>query len=126
MAESVVAVLERLLQQAPGAEPHYLQETDWFDDEQQNTPETQALWTDFLRQYHEIVQEITLAWGEPQFEGNWEDAGFPSWHHWVAHLAYWQRGEAMAYVECDQQDSETPMTLSIGAKAAEELEEDNA
>lgn len=39
-------------------------------------------------------------------------------------LAYWQRGAAVAYVECDQQGSETPMVLSIGVKAGKELEED--
>lgn len=117
-------VLERLLQEAPGVEPYDLRITDWFDDEQRYTPQTQELWAGFLQQYQEVVREITSVWGTPQFEGTWSDSGFPSWHHWVVRLAYWQRGDAIAYVECDQQDSETPMILSVGVKAGEELEED--
>ena len=124
MTEIVVAVLERLLQQAPGAEPHDIRVTGWFDDEQRYTPEAEELWADFLHQYQKVVQEITTVWGIPQFEGTWEDAGFPSWHHRVVRLAYWQRGDAIAYVECDQEDSETPMVLSVGTKAGEELAED--
>jgi hypothetical protein len=124
MTEAAIEVLERLLQEAPGAEPYDLRVTDWLDDEQRNTTETQELWANFLSQYQETVQAISMAWGEPQFDGSYEDTGFPSWHHWVARLAYWQRGDAIAYVECDQQDSEAPMILSIGVKVGEELEED--
>ena len=124
MTKAVVEVLERLLQEAPGAEPYDLCVTDWFDDEQRNTTETQELWANFLNQYQEIVQVISMVWGEPRFDGSYEDEEFPSWHHWVAQLAYWQRGDAIAYVECDQQDAETPMVLCVGVKTGRELEED--
>lgn len=123
-SETVVEILEQLLKQAPGAEPHDIRVTEWIDDEQRHTAETEELWADFIRQYQEVVQEIAKVWGTLQFEGTGNDAEFPSWHHWVARLAYWRRENAIAYVECDQQDSETPMILVVGAKAAEELDED--
>jgi hypothetical protein len=122
MVESVITIFERLLQEAPGAEPYYVRETDWFDDETRNTPETKALWDDFVGQYVQVVQDVVSAWGEPEFQGSWEDAAFPDWHPWVLRLTYWQRGEAIAYVECDHQDPECPMALVIGVKAGEELE----
>lgn len=124
MAVTVLAILERLSQQAPGAEPHYIRATDWFDDEQIHTTETEELWADFLRQYYEVVQEIAAVWGAPHFEGTWDDAEFPSWHHWVMRLAYWWREDSIAYVECDHQDFETPMLLSIGVKTGVELAKD--
>jgi hypothetical protein len=119
----VLEIFEQLLREAPGCEPYYIRATGWFDDEAQNTPESQALWDGFVREYQELVEEISRTWGQPEFNGNYEESGFPSWHHWVGHLAYWRRDEAMAYVECDQQDSEAPMWLCIGVKAGEELEE---
>jgi hypothetical protein len=122
---NVITILEQLLQSSPSSEPHYIRVTEWFADDVRNTPETEALWADFICQYQAIIQEITMIWGSPQFEGTWDDPGFPDWHHWVLRLAYWQIGNAIAYVECDQQDSETPMMLSIGTKACEELDEDN-
>jgi hypothetical protein len=121
---SVLEIFQDLLREAPGCEPHDIRVTGWFDDETQNTPESLALWNDFVCEYQELVEEVSRTWGQPEFNGHWEEPEFPSWHHWVAHLAYWRRGEAMAYVECDQQGSEAPMGLCIGVKAGEELEED--
>jgi hypothetical protein len=126
MADKTVDILGALLKQAPGVEPTCIRSTDWFDDEQRGTPETDTLWKDFLRQYRSLVREVTATWGPAEFEGNWEAERFPAWHHWVARLAYWQRGNAIAYIECDHPDPETPMLLSLGAKAGAELEDRNA
>ncbi len=112
---SIISALEPLLERVPGVEPVYLQVHEPSGDRAE-----EGVWETFESLYSEVVSEIAALWGPPVFDGCWEDPGFPKWHHWVARLAYWKRGESVAFVECDQQDNELPITLCIGAKSSEE------
>jgi|GEM_PF-5823605 len=76
-----------------------------------------GIWEQFIEDYERAIQSISTHWGPPAFEGTWETDGFPEWHPWVARLAYWQRDGRQVYIECNQQDSELPITLAIGVRA---------
>lgn len=91
--------------------------TDWWDDGEKRSPKRDAVWAEFVTCYEKVVSILTAAWGPPQFDGDWQEPGYPDWFDvWTPHLAYWRRGSSFAFVFCDQQDTETPMELALGKR----------
>ena len=115
---SLVDRLKAIVGTAPGAEHEDLVVIEPDGD---RLPD--GAWEELENRYASAVEEVASSWGPPDFEGSWRDAGFPKWHHWVAHLAVWRRGGIVAYIECDHQDNELPAILCIGALTDEEQAE---
>ena len=115
MPEDTIAVLERLLQEAPGAQPVYLQESRDFWDADWTAEEMETLERQFSERHAAETALIRAAWGEPTFSGGLEDPHFPDWCPGQA-LSYWERGDHIAYVWWEHQDQELPFLLVVGAK----------
>ena len=91
-----------------------LRATEWFDEETYDL--TDALWQEFTRDFQVIVNKLSLAIRKPDFNGSYEEKGYPEELEWAPHLAYWLYNDRALFVICDWQDKETPMVLGLGMK----------
>jgi hypothetical protein len=107
---NLLDILDQLQQNAAASPSEYLEVFEFAED---RAPD--GKWEEIKAKYSEAVSRVSERWGPPHFEGSWEDPGFPEWHDWVALLAYWCRGDAVVFLEFDQQDNELPITLRAGA-----------
>lgn len=91
---------------------HHLRVTEWFDDE--TVEQAEPLFEEFLQDYEQILAKLSAAFRAPDFNGSYEDEGYPEQLESVAYLAYWLFEDRAIYLICDQQDQETPIALALG------------
>src|SRR5687767_8539374 len=105
-----ISVLSRLFESSTPEGREYIKLTDFIADEDRDEART-TLWVSFVRDFDLVVQRITDAWGEPNFNGSYEEPGYPEKLWLSPHFAYWIRGDNVGYVVCDHQDNELPVEL---------------
>lgn len=122
MAEATSALLNRLLQEAPGTADVFLQKSRAFWDGDWTAAEMEALEREFRARYATEVAQARSVLGEPTFAGSYEEADFPDWCPGTD-VSYWDRGDRIAYLWWEHQDKELPFLLVAGAKTKDELAE---
>lgn len=122
MAAKPKDILDRIISSAQAESEHALKVSRDFWDEPASDEEYDALDTEFRQEYEAVARQIAQDWGPPDFQGDWETEGFPDWYP-GQEMAYWTRGDHVAYVAFSHQDKELPMTVTIGAVPRSETEE---
>ena len=119
MTENLVAVLQDLIDAAPGADAYHLRLADDFVERGLDAREIDELFADFQRDFEQAVALVTEAWGAPAYTGTVDRADFPKWSEALM-LAYWQRDHVLVFVSLRHDDDHEPMFLEIGALTDDE------
>ncbi len=117
----IVEALETLLEAVPGADAAHLRIDDRFESGELEDSEVDAVFDDFVADHRQAVEDLTRAWGDPEFDGAVDADDFPEWSEALV-LAVWRRGEALAYLALRHDDDHSPMFLEIGALSSDEVE----
>lgn len=120
MTENLVAVLQELIDAAPGADAYHLRLADDCVERELGTEEVDKLFADFQRDFEQAVALVTEAWGAPAYSGAVDSDGFPSWSEALM-LAYWQHDRILAFISLRHDDYHEPMFLEIGALTNDEV-----
>ncbi|MGH9465374.1 MAG: hypothetical protein ACRD0X_06970 [Thermoanaerobaculia bacterium] len=119
MASQVVAALETLLAEVPGADAMWLER--WDPPAEALAPEQlEAHFAELAQVFEAVVAEIAGDWGEPHYRGSAEQEDFPGWSAALL-LASWLRDGHTAFVALRQDDDTEPMFIELGAATAEEI-----
>ncbi|MDH3403005.1 MAG: hypothetical protein OEP45_05260 [Acidobacteriota bacterium] len=117
--EDLTSVLERLLAASPGADAFHLRLVDDFSHRAVGPEETDAIFASFLADFEDAVARVGADWGAPTFRGGVDRDDFPPWSEALV-LAYWQRGDAVAFLSLRHDDEGEPMFLEVGALTDDE------
>ena len=112
-------ILNEIVVRAKANDEHTLKRSRDFWDQPADEGEDDALNIEFRQAYMAVAQQIAQDWGPPAFQGGWEAEGFPEWSQGIE-MAYWIRGDYVAYVAFSHEDKELPMTVTLGAVPKEE------
>jgi hypothetical protein len=119
VASQLVAALESLLAEVPGADALCLER--WDPPSERTTPqELEAHFAELARAFEAVVAEIARDWGAPAYVGSAEQEGFPGWSEALM-LATWRRDGNTAFVALRQDDDDEPMFIELGAVSADEI-----
>jgi hypothetical protein len=116
----LVSHLTELLEAAPGADAFHLRLEDEFASGLLTEAQVDALFAELKADFDRAVEEVAGAWGPPTYEGTVDRDDFPAWSEALV-LAFWQRGDAVAYVALRHDDDHQPMFLEIGALSDDEI-----
>ena len=109
-----ITILERLLKEASADDAEHLlmvSQDFWDVDEQK---QIEQISQQFTSEFEKVCMQVSESWGVPNFKGEWDDAQFPDWCDAIR-LAYWRRGNVIAYVAFRHDDKELPMIVVLGA-----------
>jgi len=120
MTDDLVAVLEELIEAAPGANAYHLRLENAFAERDVAPDEVDAFFASFLTDFDAVVATLSRAWGSPAYEGAVDDDDFPVWSEALV-LAYWQHDTAVAFVSLRHDDDNEPMFLEVGALTDDEI-----
>lgn len=116
MGDSPISILERYLTQPVTPENTYWVRSRDFWGTFARDEDLRAARDKCAAHYRAIVAEISLIWGEPDFSGNWDTAGFPRWCP-ASELSYWRKGGRLACVWWEHQDNDVPCGLVLKVAA---------
>ncbi len=119
MAGRLVAALETLLAEVPGADAVYLERWD-PPAEAPGPARLEERFTELAGAFEAAVAEIVEEWGEPQYHGSAEQENFPGWSEALL-LASWLHDGHTAFVALRQDDDTQPMFIELGALSDEEI-----
>ena len=120
MNEELTSILERLLEDSPGADAYHLRLVDEFVERDVSAEETDELFASFLADFEDAVGGVQREWGDPSYRGTVDRDDFPAWSEALV-LAYWRRGEALAFISLRHDDDHQPMFLEVGALTDDEV-----
>jgi hypothetical protein len=120
MEPDLVTHLGSLVEAAPGADAFHLRLVDEFADGGLTAEEVDAVFAELAADFADCVRQVSAAWGAPTYQGSVDGDDFPVWSEALL-LAYWHRGEALAYLSLRHDDEHQPMFLEIGALTDDEV-----
>jgi len=122
MTETWVQLMEQMLTRTQGVENrdrNYSVPGCWYGVLDLDEPEEIAKERLTQSTYHEIINQLEVAWGPPDFQGDGAGSGLRDWQD-AYRLSYWKRQGDLAIVAIQAYDNTRLLMLTLSVRSAAE------